>query len=52
MWIKPRAQAKGCEKQKSRGLAILLYGDWIPQANGSPTILKIYGRGSLFQVPT
>ena len=31
----------------STALATLLYGDWLPQVNGSPRILLVLRRGSL-----
>ena len=47
---------KGAERKQSRGLAILLYVDWLPQANGFAASSIIYRRGSLLQknclVPT
>lgn len=36
----------------STALATLLYGDWLPQVNGSPRILFVFHRGSLFTVPS
>ena len=36
----------------STALATLLYVDWIPQVNGSPRILFVFSRGSLFIVPS
>ena len=36
----------------STALATLLYGGWLPQVNGSPRILFVFHRGSLFIVPS
>ena len=53
---KYQRHVKGAERKQSRGLAILLYVDWLPQANGFAASSIIYRRGSLSQktvlVPT